>query len=286
MENTLPIRNVSAVQQQRLLTFYEKADQQGIAPPRDYFWYHSIDLGSGVCTPGVYDLRDKWHHYHFPDTLHGKRILDVGAATGFFSFEFAKMGGEVMAVELSSLDELDSFPGQDREVLAQKAAKYMMGYVVEPPKNWDTESLYHPFLAGPFDYCQQVLGLSVPRVFKSIYALSPESEGFFDWVFVGDVLLHTLRPLEALSAAASVCRDTLVIAQQLTPIGGDTPLLIYTGGQDPADDESAWWMPNLAWFEHLLHKVGFRKVVVKSSFEDTYIPVGQPITRTVIHATR
>jgi tRNA (mo5U34)-methyltransferase len=258
----------------------------GVALPRDLFWYHSIELGGGLVTPGVYDLRDKWHHYHFPADFQGQRMLDIGAATGFFSFRFAQSGAEVVATELGDIGGLDRFPGQDLEIVAQKAAKYAQGYVLEPPAVWDAHTLHHLMLEGPFFYCQQVLGLTLERVFSRIYDLSPDTVGRFDWVFIGDVLLHTLRPLEALSAAASVCEGTLVIAQELTALGGDTPLLVYTGGSELDDDESAWWMPNLAWMKQLLHKLGFRTVEVKAVFEDVYLPVGQVLTRTVIHAKR
>ena len=58
-----------------------------------FFWYHTVDLGDGIITPGVYDYRKELEHFHFPDVMSGMRVLDVGSATGFFAFEFEKRRG-------------------------------------------------------------------------------------------------------------------------------------------------------------------------------------------------
>ena len=51
-----------------------------------FFWYHTIDLGDGLVTPGCYDYRETVKDFHFPSDLRGKKVLDVGSATGFFAF--------------------------------------------------------------------------------------------------------------------------------------------------------------------------------------------------------
>ena len=50
----------------------------------------------------------------------GMRVLDIGTATGFFAFEFARRGAHVTAVDLPSLYALDRFPGQDIEHTLEK----------------------------------------------------------------------------------------------------------------------------------------------------------------------
>src|SRR5262245_59022582 len=67
---------------------------------RDFYWYHCIDLGNGIVTDGDYDMTQYLAHYGFPDDLHGKRVLDVGRASGFFSFEFERRGADVTATEI------------------------------------------------------------------------------------------------------------------------------------------------------------------------------------------
>jgi len=55
-------------------------------------WFHRIDLGNGIVTPGVDDSRSKLVYLNFPVNLTGKTVLDIGAWDGFFSFE-AEMRG-------------------------------------------------------------------------------------------------------------------------------------------------------------------------------------------------
>lgn len=53
-------------------------------------WFHRIDLGNGVTTPGADDTPLKLKHLQLPESLSGKTVLDIGAWDGFFSFEVEK----------------------------------------------------------------------------------------------------------------------------------------------------------------------------------------------------
>ena len=50
-------------------------------------WRHRIELFPGFYTPGYNTMPDDWKFNHFPEDLHGKSVLDVGANDGYFSFE-------------------------------------------------------------------------------------------------------------------------------------------------------------------------------------------------------
>lgn len=65
-------------------------------------WYHSIELPDGSIIPGlikVEDQRARFDAFGVPRDLRGKRVLDVGAATGWCSFELERRGAEVVAVD-------------------------------------------------------------------------------------------------------------------------------------------------------------------------------------------
>jgi tRNA (mo5U34)-methyltransferase len=65
-------------------------------------WWHSIDLGNGVVTPGVHpieELRDNFARFRLPDDLRGKSLLDIGCWDGFYSFEAERRGARVTAVD-------------------------------------------------------------------------------------------------------------------------------------------------------------------------------------------
>lgn len=75
---------------------------------QSYQWYHTIELGHGLVTPGPYDHRPLLHHHGLPGDLTGKTVLDIGPAQGFFAFEFEKRGAaRVVAVELPRWSEHD-----------------------------------------------------------------------------------------------------------------------------------------------------------------------------------
>ena len=55
-------------------------------------WWHRIDLGHGIVTPGLDDSPVKLGTLSFPPNLSGKTVLDIGAWDGFFSFEAERRG--------------------------------------------------------------------------------------------------------------------------------------------------------------------------------------------------
>ena len=268
--------------------FYDKCSGLGLDVDKRYFWYHTIDLGNGLITPGVFDFRQHLGQYAFPDNMDGISVLDVGAATGFFSFEFVRRGATVTATELPSMFELDAFPGQNIADVLEKFKKYASGYVYQKPDKMDIGLLYKLLLIEPFNFCGRQLGISVPRRFVNIYDFSAETLGrpAFDWVFIGDVLLHTIDPLKALASAAKMCSGTLVLAQHIPELNSGLPLLLYTGGDDIKDDVSAWFRPNVPWFQQVLKKLGFFSVEVVGNFNDEFLPNGHSESKAVIYARR
>jgi len=62
------------------------------------FWFHSIDVGQGLTTPGkktVETLRDELQSLRLPE-MKGKTVLDIGAFDGFYSFEAERRGASAV----------------------------------------------------------------------------------------------------------------------------------------------------------------------------------------------
>src|ERR1700730_3430554 len=55
-------------------------------------WFHTIDLGNGIITPGQNRTLGRLPGLFVPDSLAGKTVLNIGAADGFFSFEAERRG--------------------------------------------------------------------------------------------------------------------------------------------------------------------------------------------------
>ena len=65
-------------------------------------WWHSFRLPDGTEIRGVNRVETLEHRlaqFPVPDDLHGKRVLDIGAWDGWFSFEMERRGAEVMAID-------------------------------------------------------------------------------------------------------------------------------------------------------------------------------------------
>jgi tRNA (mo5U34)-methyltransferase len=190
-------------------------------------WYHTIDLGHGVVTPGVDPSASRLSKLRFPADMTGKTALDIGAWDGFFSFEFERRGAtRVLAVDSFSW----SGPG------------------------WGTK-------AG-FDLARQVLGSSVEDRELEVLDLSPETVGVFDVVLFAGVLYHLPHPLLALERVASVTGDLLILETQVDLVRERRPAMAFYPGSDLNRDASNWWAPNPPALLAMLRTVGFTRVEV------------------------
>jgi tRNA (mo5U34)-methyltransferase len=264
--------------------FDQRARELGLGDLSHFFWYHTVDLGRGLVTPGTYDLRDTLASYGFPESLDGKRVLDVGSATGFFAFELEKRGADVTSVELPSIADLDVFPGETVDDIMKKMEGAFAYHSVYTPEQMDflfrrcsRQDFYHYFLDGPFLLCKAVLKSKVKRAYFTIYD--------FDVVLLGDVLLHTINPVQALAAAAQVCTGTLVLAQNMSCERSDTPAMQYVGGTTRGAGIS-WWFPTYACLEQILLKLGFKEVHIAGKHTSLVRPAGHTYQSVVVHAQR
>jgi len=276
---------------QAVEAFNERAARLGFADIQNYYWYHTVELPDGLVTPGLYDIRASFPNFCFPDDMRGTQVLDIGSATGFFAFEFARRGASVVSVELPSLYALDRFPGQSIEqtldkigaMIVPKSMREMRGYV----RKYTAEELYFYLLKGPFELCRKLLKAPVERCLSTVYELSEgKLGGTFDLVFMGDILLHTLNPLQALAAVAPLCRGTLVLSQVISGEPGDEPAMRYVGGDTPGSDEVSWWLPNMACMIQLLKKLGFARVTEVGRNRGVLRPSGYTYDRPILHAVK
>lgn len=198
-----------------------------------FSWYHSIELGHGVVTPGFYDHRPYLDFYGLPKDLHGRSALDIGAASGFFTFELERRGADVTCTELPAWLGHDFGPLYRPDMEADQAERY---------------------LHGAFEFAHRALGSKSQRRKINIYDINPQSTGMFDLVFCGSVLLHLTDPIRALWRIQSVTREAAILVTAIQPIPGPEPLSLFIGQR--AGD--GWWLPNRAAFEAMVRCAGFQ----------------------------
>lgn len=202
-------------------------------------WYHTMELGPGVTTPGWFDLRPIVDHLCWPD-VRGLRCLDVGTADGFLAFELERRGArEVVATDLSDHERWD-WPATVRE--------RGLGYL---------RAAAGPQKGAGLRIARELLGSRVEALEVSAYELSPEAVGRFDVVVCGSLLLHLREPLRALAAIRSVCSGHFLCTNEvdltLTALGRGRPLARLDGTSDLCQ----WWVPNPAGHRRMLESTGF-----------------------------
>lgn len=232
--------------------------------PRLDGWYHTIELGGGLVSRGVFDHRSVVDRFGLPESLAGKTVLDVGAGDGFFSFEMERRGAaRVVALDLARLGDCDWLPRM----------RHRIGDAVHN-QTWPT----HLRMA------RAMLDSRVEQVFGSVYELSPYTVGLFDVVFCGSLLLHLQNPLAALVAIRSVTTEMAIIETAVDPNledGSQRPLMTF-GSPNPEDEIGAFnthWIFSTAALEHMLRAADFTHTEPQGVFD---LPPAGPTASVVI----
>jgi tRNA (mo5U34)-methyltransferase len=207
-----------------------------------YPWYHTLELGNGVVTKGMFDHRPVLHHYPIPEDLSGLRCLDVATMDGYWAFEMERRGAaSVTAIDLEDPEELD-WPaslraGHEKSVDATKGERFALA--------------------------KRELGSKVERVLISAYDLGPDL-GTFDFVFCGDLLLHLKDPITPVERIRSVCTGSAVIANVIKKfrLHEKSPMAELDG-----IDHFVWWTTNLAGLVRIVKAAGFSTVEAGETFE-------------------
>lgn len=218
-------------------------------------FYHSFGFRNDVSVVGDYDLGADIQHYPFPARMDGMRVLDIGPASGWFSFYFEQLGADVTVVETRGYGDFDRY-----------GAHQYTGAAGAPPDRMTSDG---PVWYGPvsqsFWAAHDIIGSKVKYINGRIYEIGPELfPEPFDFVFIGALLLHLRDPIGALRAARSVCRGRLVATTYTWEEHDENPTPLQIMPWTQIDDIS-WFLPNKAALRHWTQAAGFRDVNVEST---------------------
>ncbi len=192
-------------------------------------WWHKIDLGNGIVTPGVDRSRTKLNSLKMPADLRGLTVLDIGAADGFFSFEAERRGAtRTLAI--------DSF-------------------------FWSGDGLW---TKDGFNLARRTLNSQVEDLELDVLDMSPEKIGTFDLVLFLGVLYHMRHPLLALEKVYSVTAGQLILESHVDMVWSKRPLMVFYPGNECNNDPTNWWGPSPGAVIEMLRAVGFRHVEIVS----------------------
>jgi len=177
-------------------------DSSPYAPPRqvdspaECVFYHTIDLPGFGLMPGEWDLRPGVDDYLGRVDLRGQRVLELGAANGFLTFEMEKRGAEVVAVDLCEAHDWDLVP-YGGQVAAQGAAE----------RKAHLRRINNAWWLG-----RRLFASQARVVYTPVYDL-PASIGPVDVALYGSILLHLRDPFLALQKSLALAPKTLIVTE-------------------------------------------------------------------------
>jgi tRNA (mo5U34)-methyltransferase len=188
-------------------------------------WFHRIDLGDGIVTPGVDDSPNKLSALGMPADLSGKTVLDIGAWDGFFSFEAERRGAIVMASDYYC---------------------------------WSGQGMQSK---QGFDIAKKARGSNVKELYVKVEELPKSGLEPFDVVLFLGVLYHAPDPLGYLRIVRSLTRGFAIIETHVDLLDVPVPACAYYPGAMLNDDASNYFGPNELAVHGMCKDAGFARVV-------------------------
>lgn len=192
-------------------------------------WFHTMDLGNGIQTKGIYDPRSRLPLLGLPDDLTGKRVLDIGAWDGFYSFECERRGAELVLAT-------DSFCWSG--------------------DGWGTKD--------GFNFAREALNSHVQDIEVDVLDITPEKMGQFDIVLCLGVLYHMRHPLLCLERVASVTKNMLILETEVDLLRVGRPAMAFYESSELNKDNTNWCGPNLSCVTAMLRTAGFDSAATHS----------------------
>jgi SAM-dependent methyltransferase len=236
----------------------------------DCYFYHTMDLPGFGVVGGEWDLRGKFAEYTGRIDFQGSSVLDIGAASGFLSFEAEKQGADVVSFDIGhgGLQHLLPFQQslyyRDHERWAQERTQLF--------ERWK----------NAYWLAHRLLGSRARVYYGDLYDLPP-ALGRFDIVLIGSVLEHLRDPISALASISRVSADTLVIVTPM--LETQKPLAWLQARADRPDQDYTWWFYSLGVYRQVLTMLGYRIVSAKQS-KYRFAKTGEMVKRATIVARR
>ncbi len=198
-------------------------------PPQPARWFHSFAFPDGERVEGIkaLDALREEADLIFTGDLAGKRVLDIGAWDGFFSFEAERRGA--------------------KDVLATD-------HFCWSGTGWGDKS--------GFDHAHARFGSAVRSLDLDVADHDPAALGTFDIVLLLGVLYHVKDPYRTLESAAGMCSDHLVIETVTALRHETTPAMRLFSTLELDEDPTNFWAPNILALQEMCRQCGFTRFQV------------------------
>ena len=234
------------------------ATPRKITDAADCHFYHLMEIpGHGLTTNAQWDLRGNTREYLGGVDLAGKRVLEIGPASGYLTFYMESQGAEVVSVELppehvwdvvhdASLD-LDAFVEEVRDGIERVRNAY-----------WFTH---------------ERVGSKAQVYYGDIYDL-PDALGHFDYAVICAVLLHVRDPMKVVEGCARLADNLVITDVHFPDVPLDEPYMKWFSiKEEPV--AHVWWKFSPQLFVRFAEVLGFTESTV-NFHEQVYVADGPP----------
>src|SRR5436309_6595294 len=205
----------------------------------DCYFYHTVELpGYGVIEGRDWDLRGGVDEYLGKVAFEGQRVLEIGPASGFLTFEMEKRGADVVSVEVTEEHGWDFVP--------YPAAK--LEQVFGPRR------IVMQQLKNSYWFSHAALQSKAKLYYGDVYNL-PAALGQFDIAVMGAVLLHCRDPLRIVEQCWKMA-SLLIITDMFYPDLEGAPICRLA----PTPQNflwHTWWHFSTQFFTQFLAVMGF-----------------------------
>ncbi len=212
-----------------------------VVDPSECNFYHAMDLPEIGEVGREWDLRENIGDYLGNQDFGGKRVIDVGTASGYLTFEMERRGAEVVSFDMLSGRQWNLVPHYKLEHKRER----MLGHITKA----------HQQLQNAYWYSHRALGSKAKVFYGDVYNIS-EKIGKFDIVLFGMILSHLRDPFQALYSGSRLSTDTVIITNQTR--GEDAPNCFFIPSAENEQDNRGWWSFSDGCIERMLGVLGFK----------------------------
>jgi len=187
-------------------------------------FYHTMDIPGFGHVEGYWDLRGRERQYLGNVDFAGKRVLEVGTASGYLCFWMEQQGAEVVAYDLSPNQDWDIVPFARYDHQAH-AATWRSGVGMLNDGYW----LIHG-----------AMGSKAKVVYGSVYDI-PMEIGPVDIATFGSILLHVRDPFQALYKASLMTRERIIVTE-LHPLWRRGRAMYFLPDGKTTEPKESWWL--------------------------------------------
>lgn len=227
------------------------AEPYDVTDVEDCYFYHTMEIPGLGLVEGQWDLRDGVDEYTGGVDYKGRRVLEIGTASGYLCFHLESQGAEVVSYDLSANQSWDIVP----------VASVDLEPIIE-----ERRAIMHKINNG-YWYAHRAFGSQAKVVYGTVYDI-PVEIGPVDVTTVCSVLLHLRDPFLALQNAARLTRDTMVVTDMVSLYGTvprgtpDRPRLEFVPEFEKGGPTDTWWFLTPQIVQAFLGILGFEDSVV------------------------